>query len=50
VEQGRAGEEISVLYCPRRDTTYRVETRMPSDERITEIQAELAQLLFADAG
>ncbi len=50
VEQGNAGEEISVLYCPRRDTTYRVETRMPSDERITEIQAELAQLLFADAG
>jgi hypothetical protein len=50
VEQGAAGEEVSILYCARRDTTYRVETRMPSDERITEIQAELAQLLFADAG
>lgn len=49
-EQNAEGEEVSVLYCPRRDATYRVETRMPSDERIAEIQAELAQLLFADAG
>ena len=44
------GSEISVLYCPRRETTYRVETTMPSEERIAEIQQELAQLLFADAG
>ncbi len=50
VERGASDEEISVLYCPRRDTIYRVETRMPSDERVAEIQAELAQLLFADAG
>lgn len=44
------GGEISVLYCPRRETTYRVETTLPSDERIVEIQQELAQLLFAEGG
>ncbi len=43
------GTELSVLYCPRREATYRVETTMPSNERIAEIQQELAQLLFADA-
>jgi len=49
-EQDDAGHEVSILYCPRRETTYRVETMMPSDERIAEIQQELAKLLFADAG
>jgi hypothetical protein len=48
-EQLADGSEVSVLYCPRREATYRVETTMPSEERIAEIQAELAQLLFADA-
>lgn len=45
-----SGREVSVLYCPRRETTYRVVTVMPSAERTTEIQEELARLLFADAG
>ncbi len=49
-EQDDQGREVSVLYCPRREATYRVETTMPSDERIAEIQEELGQLLFADAG
>lgn len=48
-EQTATGE-VSVLYCPRRETTYRVETTNPGDEEIATIQAELAQLLFADAG
>ena len=43
----RAGGEVSVLYCPRRETTYRVPTVVPSDERVAAIQQELAELLFA---
>jgi hypothetical protein len=48
-ETGAAGEEVSMLYCPRRETTYRVETVTPNDQRTAEIQEELARLLFADA-
>jgi hypothetical protein len=46
-ETNEAGQEVSALYCPRRETTYRVITSMPSDERAVEIQNELGQLLFA---
>lgn len=46
-EQDESGSEISVLYCSRRETTYRVLTAMPTDQRATEIQEELGQLLFA---
>ena len=49
-EKDASGREVSVLYCPRRETTYRVVTVMPNAERTTEIQEELARLLFADAG
>lgn len=49
-ETDESGREVSVLYCPRRETTYRVVTAMPGDERTAEIQEELARLLFADAG
>lgn len=45
-EQGR---EIFVLYCTRRDITYRVATVIPEESRINEIQDELAKLLFAKA-
>jgi hypothetical protein len=38
-----------VLYCPRREAEYRVPATPPSDERVAEIQQELARLLFADA-
>lgn len=42
------GGEVMVLFCPRRDTEYRAAVVTPSDERVTEIQQELARLLFAD--
>ncbi len=48
-EQDETGREISVLYCPRREATYRVPTVMPGAGRIVEIQEELSRLLFADA-
>lgn len=46
-ETNDSGNEVSVLYCPRRETTYRVVTTMPTPERESEIQNDLAQLLFA---
>jgi uncharacterized protein YbaR (Trm112 family) len=49
-EHNDAGQEISVLYCPRRETTYRVAVVMPDEARTAEIQEELARLLFADGG
>jgi hypothetical protein len=49
-ERDSAGREVSVLYCPRRETTYRVASVMPSAERTIQIQDELSRLLFADAG
>jgi hypothetical protein len=45
-EQGR---QVLVLYCPRRDATYKVPTAIPTEARINEIQEELAKLLFAKA-
>ncbi|MGD9724039.1 MAG: hypothetical protein AB7O59_22490 [Pirellulales bacterium] len=48
-EHDDSGREVSVLYCPRRETTYRVFTAMPSDQRTAEIQEELSRLLFANA-
>jgi len=49
-EHDDQGREVSVIYCPRRDTTYRVLTAMPDEARTNEIQEELARLLFANAG
>ncbi len=37
--------EIVVLYCPRRETTYRIPATVPQQSRAEEIQEELAQLL-----
>ena len=48
-ERDELAREVSVLYCPRRETTYRVITAMPSEERTAQIQEELARLLFGDA-
>jgi len=45
-DEGRA---LLVLYCPRRETTYRVPEVPPGEQRIDEIQEELARLLFARA-
>jgi hypothetical protein len=49
-EKDAGGQEVSVLYCPRRDATYHVATVMPGEQRTAEIQDELARLLFAKAG
>ena len=43
------GREILVLYCPRREATYKVSAITPDDERIEQIQNELAGLLYANA-
>ena len=43
--RGHDGDEVMVLYCPRRDATYEIPAVMPSPERVERIQAELAQLL-----
>lgn len=48
-EQGDRGELLS-LYCPRRETGYKVPVATPGQSRIDEIQEELAKLLFAKAG
>ncbi len=45
-EQDETGGEVLVLYCPRRDATYRVPSVVPDPSRIGTIQEELAQLLF----
>lgn len=39
--------ETLLLFCPRRETEYKVAVAMPDDERIKQIQDELAKLLFA---
>jgi hypothetical protein len=38
-----------VVYCPRRESTYRVCCQVPSEARIEEIQEELRQLLVTSA-
>ncbi len=42
-----SGQEVAVLYCPRRETTYRVVSALPDEQRAAEIQEELGRLLFA---
>ena len=49
-ERDEQGHETLVLYCPRRETTYRVAVAAPTDARTQEIQTELAGLLFAGPG
>ena len=48
-QQEAPDREVSVLYCPRREATYRVVTVVPDRQRTKEIQEELARLLFADS-
>ncbi len=43
-------QEWLVVYSHKKETTTRVRVATPSPARIQEIQAELARLLFADAG
>ncbi len=49
-QRDEQGGEVLVLYCPRRETTYRVAALPPDSSRIDAIQEELANLLFARAG
>jgi hypothetical protein len=44
-ERDEQGQEQMVLYCPRRDETYRIPAVLPDAPRVDEIQAELAKLL-----
>lgn len=39
------GEEVLVILCPRRDATYEVTAVLPEQQRIDQIQEELAALL-----
>jgi len=39
--------EVLVLYCARRETTYKVAVVVPGEERTRQIQDELSRLLFA---
>ena len=48
-ERDAEGRELLVLYCPRREATYKVLVVTPGDQRIDQIQEELAALLFATA-
>jgi hypothetical protein len=44
-EKDDQGREVLVLYCPRRDATYKVPAVAPDPQRIGAIQEELAKLL-----
>lgn len=48
-ERDAEGQEVLVLYCPRRETTYKVPTAVPDQARTDAIQEKLARLLFAGA-
>lgn len=45
-ETDDAGREVMVLYCPRREATYRVPAAAPDAARTQQIQEELARLLL----
>ena len=44
-EQDEQGRPVVVLYCPRREATYKVPAVVPEQSRVDEIQEELAKLL-----
>ncbi|MBN2293914.1 MAG: hypothetical protein JXM70_15920 [Pirellulales bacterium] len=44
-ETDEDGNEVLVLYSPKRETTYKLHTAIPDESRINEIQDELAKLL-----
>jgi len=45
MEVDAEGEECMVVYCARRDVTYRIPATMPEPARMNEIRDELARLL-----
>jgi hypothetical protein len=44
-ERDSEGREVLTVYCPRREITYTVPAVMPTQERVEQIQGELAALL-----
>ena len=44
-EYDEQDRELMVLYCPRREETYRIPAVIPDAQRVDEIQEELAKLL-----
>jgi len=48
-ELGEDGVERMIVFCPRNETEYHVPVVSPDPVRASEIQDELARLLFADA-
>lgn len=48
-ERDNQGREALLVYCPRRQTDYRVPVVMPDGERAEQIQQTLGQLLFREA-
>jgi hypothetical protein len=48
-ERDQQGRETLLVYCPRRQTDYRVPVVMPNGERAEQIQQTLGQLLFRGA-
>jgi len=47
---GPGDRGVLTVYCPRRDTTYEVPCREPTEGRVAEIQAELGRLLQVGPG
>lgn len=43
----QAGDEVMVLYCPKKESEFRVPVVDPTAERVSEIQNELELLLFS---
>ncbi len=48
-ERDDPARETLLLYCPRRQTEYKVPVVAPDDARADEIQQDLARLLLSDA-
>jgi hypothetical protein len=48
-DRDQQGRETLLVYCPRRQTDYRVPVVMPDGERAKQIQQTLGQLLFREA-
>jgi hypothetical protein len=46
-EQDESGQEVLIVYCPRKENEYRVPVEVPTADQIVQIQEELAQMLFA---
>lgn len=48
LETDEQGREVALMFCPRNEQEYRTRVALPSAERVSEIQSELAKLLYAE--